>query len=136
METAGFELLDNIPSSLRSPARGEHRIQDDRAVVMKRNPIVREDRIRSMELFHIFDQNDLDSCFSQPARKHVELNPRPPLDVPAAGFRRFSRWLRLSGRGQSFAGTVLGFGRIGAGDPATVLADRRFRLSCARSLAR
>ena len=36
----------------------------------------------------------------------------------------------------SFAGTVLGFGRIGAGDPTTVLADRRPRLSCARSLAR
>src|ERR1700704_2268112 len=32
--------------------------------------------------------------------------------------------------------TVLGFGRFGAGDPATVLADRRSRLSCARSLAR
>jgi hypothetical protein len=29
-----------------------------------------------------------------------------------------------------------GFRRIGAGDPATVLADRRSRLSCARSLAR
>src|SRR5258707_4697137 len=29
-----------------------------------------------------------------------------------------------------------GFGRIGAGDPTTVLADRRSRLSCARSLAR
>ena len=45
-------------------------------------------------------------------------------------------WLRLSGRRPSFAGTALGFGRIGAGDPATVLADRRSRLSCARSLAR
>jgi hypothetical protein len=44
--------------------------------------------------------------------------------------------LRLSGRKRSFAGTVLGFGRIGAGDRATVLADRRSRLSCARSLAR
>jgi hypothetical protein len=44
--------------------------------------------------------------------------------------------LRLSGRRTSFAGTLLGFGRIGAGDPATVLADRRSRLSCARSLAR
>ena len=40
-----------------------------------------------------------------------------------------------SGRRPSF-GTVLGFGLIGAGDPATVLADRRSRLSCARSLAR
>jgi hypothetical protein len=30
-------------------------------------------------------------------------------------------------RRPSFAGTVLGFGRIGAGDPATVLADRRSR---------
>src|SRR5882672_6048623 len=52
------------------------------------------------------------------------------------GFRPSLRWLRLSGRRPSFAGTVLGFGRIGAGDPATVLADRRSRLSCARSLAR
>src|ERR1700756_1986894 len=53
-----------------------------------------------------------------------------------AGFPPSLRWLRLSGRRPSFAGTVLGFGRIGAGDPATVLADRRSRLSCARSLAR
>src|SRR5450830_1635438 len=44
--------------------------------------------------------------------------------------------LRLSGRRRSFAGTALGFERIGAGDRATVLADRRSRLSCARSLAR
>src|ERR1700729_2770583 len=48
-----------------------------------------------------------------------------------AGFRPFLRRLRLSGRRPSFAGTVLGFGRIGAGDPATVLADQRSRLSCA-----
>src|ERR1700722_13589348 len=53
-----------------------------------------------------------------------------------AGFRPSLRWLRSSGRRPSFAGTVLGFGRIGAGDPATVLADRRSRPSCARSLAR
>src|SRR5664279_3385152 len=53
-----------------------------------------------------------------------------------AGFRPSLRWLRLSGRRPSFAGTVLGFGRIGAGDLATVLADRRSRLNCARSLAR
>ena len=32
----------------------------------------------------------------------------------------------------SFAGTVLDFERIGAGDRATMLADRRSRLSCAR----
>src|ERR1700722_13215687 len=53
-----------------------------------------------------------------------------------AGFRPSLRWLRLSGRRPSFAGTVPGFGCIGAGDPATVLEDRRSRLSCARSLAR
>src|SRR5437667_11722471 len=34
-----------------------------------------------------------------------------------------------------FAGTVPAFGRIGAGGRATVLADRRSRLSCARSCA-
>jgi hypothetical protein len=33
-------------------------------------------------------------------------------------------------------GTMPAFGRIGAGGRATVLADRRSRLSCARSLAR
>src|SRR5664280_1995102 len=37
-------------------------------------------------------------------------------------------------RKRSFAGTVLGFERIGTGDRATMLADRRSRLSCARSL--
>src|SRR6202040_272327 len=31
--------------------------------------------------------------------------------------------VRSSGRRPSFAGTVLGFGRIGAGDPATGLVD-------------
>src|ERR1700723_901539 len=53
-----------------------------------------------------------------------------------AGFRPSLRWLRSSGRRPSFAATVLGFGLIGAGDLATMLADRRSRLSCARSLAR
>src|ERR1700722_10223697 len=53
-----------------------------------------------------------------------------------SAFRPSLRWLRSSGRRPSFAGTVLGFGLIGAGDLATVLADRRSRLSCARSLAR
>ena len=42
----------------------------------------------------------------------------------------------IVGRRPSLAGTVLGFGLIGAGDPATALADRRSQLSCARSLAR
>src|SRR5664279_4074319 len=44
--------------------------------------------------------------------------------------------LRLSGRRRSFDGTTLGFEHIGAGDRATMLANRRSRLSCARSLAR
>jgi hypothetical protein len=37
-----------------------------------------------------------------------------------AGFRPSLRWLRSSGRRPSFAGAVLGFGRIGAGDPAKI----------------
>jgi hypothetical protein len=44
----------------------------------------------------------------------------------------FLAQLRLSGRKRSFAVTVLGFGRIGGGDRATLLADRRSRLNCAR----
>src|SRR5450830_699167 len=39
--------------------------------------------------------------------------------------------LRLSGRRRSFAGTALGFERIGAGVRATMLADRRSRLMLA-----
>src|SRR5467141_3493394 len=42
-----------------------------------------------------------------------------------AGFPPSLARLRLSGRRRSFAGTVLAFGRIGAGGRATVLADRR-----------
>lgn len=47
-------------------------------------------------------------------------------------------WARSqsSGRKRSFAGTVLGFGRIGTGDRATVLEDRGSRLDCVHSLAR
>src|SRR5437870_8421941 len=51
-----------------------------------------------------------------------------------AGFPPSLARLRLSGRRRSFAGTVLAFGRIGAGGRATVLADRRSRLSCANRL--
>src|SRR4030081_2285235 len=39
-----------------------------------------------------------------------------------AGFLPSLRRLRLSGRRPSFAGTELGFGGLGAGDPATVVA--------------
>src|ERR1017187_8413958 len=53
-----------------------------------------------------------------------------------AGSPPFLAQLRLSGRRRSFPGTALGFERIGAGDRATMLADRRSQLSCARSLAR
>ena len=42
----------------------------------------------------------------------------------------------IAGRRRSFAGTALGFGRIGAGGRATMLADQRSRLSYARLLAR
>jgi hypothetical protein len=44
--------------------------------------------------------------------------------------------LRLSGRRPSFAGIALGFGRIGAGGRAILLAGQRSRLNWARSLAR
>jgi hypothetical protein len=44
--------------------------------------------------------------------------------------------IALSGRRPSFTGTALGFEHTGAGNPASVLADRRSRLSCARSSAR
>src|SRR5512139_3975268 len=50
-----------------------------------------------------------------------------------AGFRPSWTQLRSSGQKPSFAGTALDFGRIGAGDRATLLADRGSRLSCALS---
>src|SRR5665648_476871 len=72
-----------------------------------------------------------------PKRPHLNNTDRFLFEFGSiAGFRPSLRRLRLSGRRPSFAGTVLGFGLIGAGDLATVLADRRSRLSCARSLAR
>jgi hypothetical protein len=71
-----------------------------------------------------------------PKRPHLNNTDHFYLFGSIAGFRPSLRRLQSSGRRRSFAGTVLGFGRIGAGDPTTVLADRRPRLSCARSLAR
>ena len=44
--------------------------------------------------------------------------------------------IAISGRRRSFAGTVLGFGHIGAGGRATLLADRRSRLSSASLFAK
>ena len=44
--------------------------------------------------------------------------------------------LRSSGRRRSFAGTVLAFGPVGAGDRATALADRKSQLSCEPLLTR
>src|SRR5258706_14782333 len=70
-----------------------------------------------------------------PKRPHLNNTDGFLLFGSIAGFRPCLGWLRLSGPRPSFAGTVLGFGRIGAGDPATVLAYRRSRLSAPRSLA-
>src|SRR5580704_12234664 len=58
-----------------------------------------------------------------PKRPHSTIRIVFYLFGSIAGFRPSLRWLRLSGRRPSFAGTVLGIGRIGAGDPPTVLAD-------------
>src|SRR5438093_61809 len=69
-------------------------------------------------------------------RPHLNNTDRFRLFGSIAGFPPSLARLRLSGRRRSFAGTVPAFGRIGAGGRATVLANRRSRLSCARSLAR
>jgi hypothetical protein len=89
-EAAGLKFLDNVTPALGSPARREHWIQNNRAVVMKRHPVVWKDRIRRMKLFHVFHENDFDASFSQSAGKHVELYAGTALDVSTAGFGRLS----------------------------------------------
>jgi len=71
-----------------------------------------------------------------PKRPHLNNTDRFLFVGFITGAPLFLAQLRLSGRKRSFAGTALGFERIGAGDRATMLADRRSRLSYARSLAR
>jgi hypothetical protein len=71
-----------------------------------------------------------------PKRPHLNNTDRFLLFGFITGFPPSWARLRLSGRKRSFAGTALGFGRIGAGGRATMLADQRSRLSYARLLAR
>ena len=88
-----------------------------------------------MELFKLI-LGVMASLFKSRAKLEAEiLILRQQINV-ITGFPPSLARLRLSGRKRSFAGTALGFERIGAGDRATVLAGRRSRLSCARSLAR
>jgi hypothetical protein len=71
-----------------------------------------------------------------PTRPHLNNTDRFPFVWLYHCFPSALGAIAMSGRRRSFAGIALGFERIGAGDRATMLADRRSRLSCARSLAR
>src|SRR5207248_990244 len=68
----------------------KHGVQDDGSVVMKRNPIVREDRIRRIQIFLILNDQDFNTRFAQPSSEKIELHARTALDFLAARFGDFS----------------------------------------------
>jgi hypothetical protein len=68
-----------------------------------------------------------------PKRPHLNNTDRFPFGWLYHWFPSVLGAIAISGRKRLFAGTA-GFERIGAGDHATMLTDRRSRLNCSRSL--
>src|SRR6516162_5609148 len=87
---ACLKRLDNVAAALRSSARRQHWIEDDRAVMMKRYPVIREHCIRRVEFFLVFDHNDFNAGIFQAALENVELATRTPFDLFAIGIRDLS----------------------------------------------
>ena len=93
---AGFQLLDDISPPLRPAAWRQHRVKHHGSVVVKRNPIVRENRIRSIQIFFVLDDDHLDAGLTQSAGENIEFTACPALDFFPASVRRLSlkqeRW--------------------------------------------
>src|ERR1043166_5128650 len=89
-KSTGLQLVDDVSPALGAAPRCKHRIQHNRGVVMERNPVSRKHGIRSIQVFLIFNDNDLDNRLAQPAGENVKLHTRAPLDFFAVDIRNFS----------------------------------------------
>src|SRR6516225_3751065 len=87
---ACLKRLNNVTAALRSSARRQHWIEDDRAVVVKRYPVIREHCIRRVELFLVFDHNDFNAGIFQAALENVELPTRTAFDLSAICIRNLA----------------------------------------------
>src|SRR5215831_1864665 len=81
---ACLKRLNNVSAALRPSARRHHWIENDRAVMVKRHPVIRKHRIGRVEFFFVLDHDDFNAGFFQPALKNVEL--------PARGVRSPCDW--------------------------------------------
>src|SRR5215831_5541892 len=86
----GLEFLDDISAAFGPSTRSQHRVQHHGSVMMKRYPVVRENRIWCLKVLVIFKNDDVHTRISQSACQKIEFNPCTALDFFAAGFRSFS----------------------------------------------
>ena len=79
--------VDDVPSPFRPSARGHHRVQHNRSIVVKRNPVVRKDSVGRVKLFLVFDDDHFDARAFHPVFQNVELHAGPAFDLAAVRVR-------------------------------------------------
>ena len=84
IEAAALQLVDDVAPALGPAAWSEHRIEHNRAVMMKRDPIVWKNRVGRVQFVLVLGDDDLNVRIPQPARENVEFDTRPPFDFLAA----------------------------------------------------
>src|SRR5213593_752803 len=84
-EPSGLKFLDDIATPLGPAAGRKHRIQHDRAVVMERNPVIREDRIWCLEFLLILEDDHFRTGIAQAPGQQIELDAGAALDFFSVG---------------------------------------------------
>ena len=90
-----IELLQNVQAPFSAPIDRFHRIENDSAVGVKTDPVVRKDRIRCMWLPCIFDNDDVNAIRPQFGNQTIELPQRFFLLLPGTHPRPALKPVRL-----------------------------------------
>src|SRR5215475_5342679 len=89
-EPARLQLFDDIPEPFGSSARRHHGVQNNRSVVVKRHPVIREDGIGSVKFFLILHYDHFDTRIFQPAFENIELHTGTTFDLLTVRICNFS----------------------------------------------
>ncbi len=69
------QCVNYVLASLRAPVRRLHRIEDDRAISMKTDPVIREYGIRRVWFQCVIDLHHLNAISVQCSGQSVEFSP-------------------------------------------------------------
>ena len=67
------ECFQDIKATFHAPIVREHRIEHGRAVGVKADPVVREDRVGCVRLWRVIEHMKTDACRCQRIRKSIEF---------------------------------------------------------------